>query len=142
MRFLGKRFAGGAAVFGMLAMAAMAGAQPAAASSNCELKMEKHDFWEGHTICASSRVGALIDRIEFWGDDSWPFSDHKVGGWVAVRETPANGEIVVFDEQHIFNEDSGIPYEDDEVYAKVFMRDPATNTTWEVRTNTVSGDFG
>lgn len=130
-------------MFCILAGTAMAGAQPAAATSSCELTMVKHQYWEGHTFCVSSRAGALIDRIEFWGEDSWPFSDHKVGGWTAKRETHANNtEIVVIDDHYlIFNEDYGIPYEDDEIYAKVFMRDPATNATWEVRTNTVSGDF-
>ncbi|MEU6079564.1 hypothetical protein [Streptomyces sp. NPDC047108] len=105
--------------------------------------MIKHEYWEGHTFCTVSRAGAVFDRIEFWGDDSWPFSDHKVGEWRATRETPANNrEIVVIDDHwQFFNEDHELPYLDDEIYAKVFIRDPATNLVWEVKTNTVSGDF-
>ncbi|MGW1616730.1 hypothetical protein ACWCQZ_46535 [Streptomyces sp. NPDC002285] len=142
MRFPSKSLLSGAAVFGILAVTAMAGAPPAAASSSCTLTMIKHQHWEGHTFCTTSRAGAIFDRIQFWGADSWPFGDHKVGDWIDSRQTPVNNtEIVYTDRWQNFNEDHELPYLDDEIYAKVFFWDPATNRVFEVITNTVSGDF-
>ncbi|MER6434362.1 hypothetical protein ABT272_42980 [Streptomyces sp900105245] len=118
------------------------GAQPAAASSDCRLSMVHHDYWEAHVFCTTSRVGAIIDRIEYMGDDGW-LGQSQVAVFAPVRETPANNHeiVIIADDTPYFNEDYSIPYEDDEIYARVFMRDPANNVRWDVKTNEVSGDF-
>ncbi|MFE9500820.1 hypothetical protein [Streptomyces collinus] len=142
VRKLRKKFAGGAAVFGVLAMTVTAGVQPAAASSSCQLSMIHNQYWEAHVICASSRAGAIVDRIEYIGDDGW-LGESQVAAFVPRRETPANNHeiVIIADTSPYFNEDYGLPYEDDEIYAKVYLRDPVANVSWIVKTNEVSGDF-
>ncbi len=130
------------ATLGTLAMGLIV-ARPAVAADTCSLSITHspnvQHWWLGAVTCSSSRVGAVVEKAVFYGDDPW-FDDTYATAERSHYPNDVSTPLNVILKEDLFDEDPA-PLDGDEIYAKVTIRDSG-GRAWTVRTNTVSGSFG
>jgi hypothetical protein len=137
------------AVAALAATLALAGASGAEAATNAHLGLFSGD----NGVCPTNRIGVAVSGftdiphpqgmnvvVELWGSDT--FSDdflERESPEVMNFPMPQGGTYLV--QRCVLNSTLDEDWGEDEVYAKVFITDRATNQTIGLRTNEISHSF-